>query len=212
MRHLGDGLRLRPLKRGFFARDVVAVARELLGCFLVHDAAEGRAVGQIVEAEAYGTDDPGSHAFRGRTPRTAPMFETPGHAYVYFTYGMHNCLNAVAHVRGVPGAVLLRAVEPHDGIELMRHRRGFVKDRDLARGPGRLTQAFGVTLAHNRGDLIGGPLRIRAGERLPDEAVAAGPRIGLGSTQDGRPWRFSLIGSPWVSTGPTGFKPRARLR
>jgi DNA-3-methyladenine glycosylase len=201
----GSKLPLRPLVRSFFARDTLVVARDLIGCILVHDSEEGRTIGRIVEAEAYGVDDPGSHANRGQTPRNAPMFEAPGRAYVYFTYGMHFCLNAVAHTPGLAGAALIRAVEPLDGVELMRARRSGVRDRDLARGPGRLTQAFGLHRDHNRLDLTRKPLFICAGERYPEEAVTSGPRIGLGATQDGRAWRFHVTGSPWVSSGPTGL-------
>jgi DNA-3-methyladenine glycosylase len=190
------------------------VARDLIGCLLVHESAEGRTIGRIVEAEAYtASDDPGSHANRGRTPRNEPMFEEPGRAYVYFTYGNHFMLNAVAHPAGVPGAVLIRAVEPLEGIDLMRDRRGAgIRDRDLARGPGRLTQAFALGRDHNRAELTRKPLYLCAGERYPEEAVGAGPRIGLGTTQDGRAWRFHVAGSPWVSTGPTGMPKRALSR
>jgi DNA-3-methyladenine glycosylase len=125
---------------------------------------------------------------------------------------MHHCLNAVAHPPGVAGAVLLRAVEPVAGIELMRARRGAVRDRDLARGPGRLTRSFGVHRDHNRLDLTRRPLYLCSGERFPDEWVTAGPRIGLGSTQDGRAWRFHLTGSPWVSAGPTAYVAPSRRR
>jgi len=202
----GDRLPLRPLVRSFFARPTLVVARDLIGCVLVHESDDGRTVGRIVEAEAYGSDDPGSHANRGQTPRNAPMFEDAGRAYVYFTYGMHFCLNAVAHAPGVPGAVLIRAVEPLDGIELMRRRRGSVtRDRDLARGPGRLTQSFGLSREHNRLDLTRRPLYICMGERFPEGAVTPGPRVGLGPTQDGRAWRYRVTGSPWTSTGPTSF-------
>ncbi len=210
----GSKLPLRPLVRSFFARSTLEVARDFIGCLLVHASPEGSTIGRIVEAEAYMHDDPGSHAFRGQTPRNSPMFEEPGNAYVYFTYGMHFCLCAVAHAPGLAGAVLVRAVEPLDGVELMRRRRGAgIKDRDLARGPGRLSRAFGVHRDHNRLDLTKAPLYICAGERLPEQAVAKGPRIGLGTTQDGRPWRFSVSGSPWVSSGPTATlseKPRSR--
>ena len=195
-------LPLRPLARAFFARATLEVARDLIGCLLVHDSDDGTTVGSIVEAEAYGTGDPGSHAFRGKTERNAPMFEAPGRAYVYFTYGMHFCLNAVTDRDEVAGAVLIRAVEPLEGIDLMRARRGAVKDRDLARGPGRLTQAFGIGRPQNRADLTRPPLYICAGERLPYRAVESTPRIGLGTVQDGRKWRFAVKGSPWVSRGP----------
>jgi DNA-3-methyladenine glycosylase len=194
---------LRPLARAFFARPTLMVARDLLGCLLVHETSEGRVVGAIVEAEAYtAAADPGSHSFRGRTARNAPMWEAPGHAYVYFTYGMHYCLNAVTETEGRAGAVLIRAIEPLEGLDLMRARRGSVRDRDLARGPGRLTQAFAIARAQNRADLTRPPLSIYAGERLPHEAVVATPRIGLGTLQDGRPWRFAVKASPWISTGP----------
>ena len=199
----GVALPLRPLARAFFTRPVVEVARDMLGCILVHDAPEGRTSGTIVEAEAYAADDPASHAYRGRTERNAPMFEDPGHAYVYFTYGMHFCLNAVTDRDGHASAVLIRAVQPLEGIELMRARRGAVRDRDLARGPGRLTQAFGIAREQNRADLTKPPLMICAGERLPYTSAHATPRIGLGALQDGRLWRFAVKDSPWVSRLPS---------
>ncbi len=192
-------LPLTPLARAFFARQVLEVARDLIGCVLVHQAADGQTAGLIVEAEAYAPDDPASHAYRGRTERNAPMFEEPGFAYVYFTYGMHHCLNAVTDRAGHASAVLIRAVQPLEGIELMRGRRGSVRDRDLARGPGRLTQAFGIARAQNRSDLTKPPLMICPGERFPYTSVIATPRIGLGTLQDGRPWRFSIADNPWVS-------------
>lgn len=193
----------RPVARRFFDRPVLVVARDLLGCLLVHGSPEGMTTGRIVEVEAYGADDPGCHAFRGRTNRNAPMFETPGIAYIYFTYGMHWCLNAVCESVGSPAAALIRAVEPIEGIDLMRIRRGGVRDRDLCRGPARLTQAFGIDGSFNRVDLTTKPFFVAPGERLPHEAVATGPRVGLGQTQDGRAWRFSVAASPFVSA----FKP-----
>jgi len=195
-------LPLRPLARAFFARHVTEVARDLLGCILVHETEEGRTSGLIVETEAYAPDDPASHAYRGRTDRNAPMFEDPGYAYVYFTYGMHFCLNAVTDRPGKASAVLIRAVQPLDGIELMRARRGAVRDRDLARGPGRLTQAFSIGREQNRSDLTTPPLMICAGERLPYNGSRATPRIGLGQLQDGRLWRFAIKDSPWASRPP----------
>lgn len=199
-------LPLRPVARAFFARPVLEVARDLLGCLLVHETPDGRLSARIVETEAYGEEDPGSHAFRGLTPRSAPMFEEPGHAYVYFIYGNHWCLNAVTDPAGRAGAVLLRAAEPLEGIELMRRARGArVSDRDLTRGPARLTQAFRITGAHNRADLTGPPLSVCAGERLPEDLLATGPRVGLGKgQQDGRPWRFWVRESPWISAGRMG--------
>jgi DNA-3-methyladenine glycosylase len=195
-------LPLRPLARAFFTRPVVEVARDLLGCILVHESAEGPTSGMIVEAEAYASDDPASHAYRGRTDRNAPMFEDPGYAYVYFTYGMHFCLNAVTEPEGKASAVLIRAVQPLEGIDLMRARRGAIRDRDLARGPGRLTQAFGIAREQNRSDLTKPPLMICAGERLPYNGARATPRIGLGTLQDGRLWRFAIKDSPWASRAP----------
>ncbi len=203
------GLPLRPVARSFFARPAPVVARDLIGCLLVHDTPQGRAIGAIVESEAYGMDDPGSHAFRGKTPRNAPMFEAPGRAYVYFTYGMHWMVNAVTDRPGHPGAVLIRAVEPLEGLDLMQARRAAgpksprrgVAQRDLARGPARLTQAFGIDTHLNRADLTRPPLYICMGERFPEEAVGTGPRIGLGAAQDGRPWRYWLKESPFVSAG-----------
>ena len=197
-------LPLRPLARAFFIRPVVEVARDLLGCLLVHETQDGRTSGTIVEAEAYSSDDPASHSYRGRTERNAPMFEDPGYAYVYFTYGMHYCLNAVTERSGQAAAVLIRAVQPLEGLELMRARRGgAVRDRDLARGPGRLTQAFGIAREQNRSDLTKPPLMICAGERLPYNEANATPRIGLGTLQDGRLWRFAIKDSPWTSRPPS---------
>lgn len=195
-------LPLRPLVRAFFVRPVLVVARDLLGCLLVRDDPEGRVVGSIVETEAYGEGDRGSHSFRGATARNAPMFEDPGHAYVYFTYGMHHCFNVVCEPAGRGAAVLVRAVEPMQGFDLLRARRPGIRDRDLARGPGRLTRAFAIGPEHNRADLIDSPLRICAGERLPEGSVMRTPRIGLGAAQDGRRWRFAVKASAWVSAGP----------
>lgn len=193
---------IRPVARGFFDRPVLEVARDMIGALLVRNDRTGLRIGRIVETEAYGPDDPGCHAARGRTERNAPMFERPGTAYIYFTYGMHWCLNAVCEQAGTPAAVLLRAVEPLEGIEAMRVARGpRISDRDLCRGPARLTQAFGLDGNQNRADLCSGGVFIAPGERLPNEAVATSPRIGLGSKQDGRRWRFFEVDSRFVSRG-----------
>lgn len=164
------------------------VAPRLLNAVLRHDGVAVR----ITEVEVYdGAHDPGSHAFRGMTRRNAVMFGPPGHLYVYFTYGMHHCTNLVTGPDGDPGAVLIRAGEVIDGLELARSRRGSSTDRDLARGPARLCQALGLTLADNgiRADLEAGQ---------PPASYATGPRVGLRHAAD-RPWRFWIPGDRTVS-------------
>ncbi|MDR7523450.1 MAG: DNA-3-methyladenine glycosylase [Armatimonadota bacterium] len=183
---------LRPLPRRFFARAAPEVARGLLGCLLVHETSSGLLVGRIVEVEAYrGADDPASHAFR-KTGRSAIMYGRPGIAYVYLSYGVHRCLNVVTDTEGVPGAVLLRALEPLEGIEIMRRRRPHVAVARLASGPGRLTLAMGVGLEHNGADLTRPPLYLAAGDRR-GWRVVRGPRIGVSRAAD-RAWRFGLAG------------------
>jgi DNA-3-methyladenine glycosylase len=187
---------LKRLPRSFFARPTVTVARALLGCLLVHDAPDGRVVGRLVEVEAYcGPRDPASHAYR-RTPRSEVMWDRPGTAYVYLSYGSHACLNVVTEPPGRPGAVLLRAAEPVEGVPLMRRRRGTGVLRLLASGPGRLTQAMGITLAHNRADLVTGALYLAWGDR--PGPIAATPRIGISVATDRR-WRYVVRGSPSLS-------------
>jgi len=187
-----------PLPRRFFARPTVTVARELLGHLLVSDAPEGRTVGRIVETEAYrGEDDPASHAFR-LTPRSRIMAGPPGMAYVYFTYGNHYCVNVVAHPAGAAGAVLLRAIEPLEGINVMARRRGLGtadgrRAHLLASGPGRLTQAMGIGRAHNGWDLTAPPLFIAHG-RPGLFVVKTGPRVGVRVGVE-RPWRFVVVSS-----------------
>ncbi len=193
---------VRPLPRKFFARPVVTVARDLLGHLLVHQTPQGRTVGRIVETEAYrGADDPASHAYR-LTPRSRIMAGPPGIAYVYFTYGNHFCLNVVTGREGVAAAVLLRALEPLEGIALMAARRGVnvrgeADLRSLASGPGRLTQAMGITRMHNGWDLTRPPLLIADG-RPGRRRIATGPRVGIRRAVD-RPWRFILRDNPFVS-------------
>ncbi len=187
---------LRPLPRTFFARGTLVVARDLLGCYLIHDQPQGRTVGRIVEVEAYrGPLDPASHAYR-RTPRSDVMWGPPGTAYVYFSYGNHACMNIVTEREGRPGAVLLRALEPVEGLPLMRRRRGTGDVRLLASGPGRLTRAMGITLAQNRADLVRGPLFVTRGPR--PRTIAATARIGI-SVATEVPWRFVEQGSRFLS-------------
>lgn len=196
-----------PLPRSFYERPVLTVARALLGRLLVHETRGRRVSGRIVEVEAYrGADDPASHAFRGPTPRNRVMFADAGHAYVYFTYGMHHCLNVVTGPSGEASAVLIRALEPVEGIERMLRRRGLAGEEAfvrLSRGPGCLTQALGLDRRHDGLDLTHGPLWIGAG--LPERSghrVVRGPRIGIRLATD-RPWRFFLEGHPCVSARRT---------
>jgi DNA-3-methyladenine glycosylase len=180
---------------------VVGVARALLGRLLVHDAPDGRVAGRIVEVEAYrGPDDPASHAFRGTTARNRAMFGPPGHAYVYFTYGMHHCLNVVTGPAGRPAAVLVRALEPLAGLDRMRARRGVGEAARLARGPGCVARALGLTRSHDGLDLTRAPLWVSdAPPRRGGRAVARGPRIGIRAGRE-RPWRLWLAGHPCVSS------------
>jgi len=188
-------MRGRRLRRPFYARDPRTVAPELLNKVLVHD---GRAA-RIVEVEAYtGTDDPGSHAFRGETPRTRVMFGPAGHLYVYFTYGMHYCSNVVCGPGESASAVLLRAGEIVDGLDLARSRRTPARgDRDLARGPANLCQALAIGAAENGHDLTAPPLTLTPADEAATE-VRTGPRVGLRLAAV-RPWRFWLPDEPSVS-------------
>ncbi len=192
-----------PLSRAFFAQDTVSVAKALLGCYLVREYAGTLLVGRIIETEAYvGPDDLASHAAVGRTPRNAVMFGPPGHAYVYLIYGMHHCLNVVTEREGYPAAVLIRAIEPVHGLDLMRRHRGGRSFRDLTNGPGKVCQALAIDRGLNGHDLcVGHALWIAAGESPPPEAITAGPRVGVRGDDRARtvPWRFALYGHPGVS-------------
>lgn len=187
--------------RSFFERDPVVLAPLLLGAVLAHETDEGRVAVRLSEVEAYRGvgEDPGSHANRGRTPRTSVMFGAPGHLYAYFSYGMHTCLNIVTRPSGRASAILLRGGTVVEGIELARARRPRASDRDLARGPARLAVALGVPLAANGADLLAAPFSLLV--PAAPLAHAEGPRTGVNGAGGGAayPWRFWLPGDPGVS-------------
>ncbi len=189
---------MRSLRADFYARPVLEVARDLIGCTVAH----GDCAGVIVETEAYHESEPACHAFVGLTARTRPIFGMPGRAYVYLSYGIHTMLNAVCEPEGVGAAVLIRALEPVRGIESMRARRGLApgaRVQELCSGPGKLTQALGISLAENDTSLASGPVRIgpRTGARR-EPSVLVGTRIGLTKAVE-LPWRFAAADSVYVS-------------
>ena len=189
-----------PLPKSFYARETETVARQLLGAILVCRTNEGVASGRIVETEAYlGEHDLACHAAVGRTARTDPLYGEPGTAYVYLIYGVHWCFNAVTRAVGLPSAVLVRAVEPIDGVELMRTRRGAAaRAVDLTNGPGKLCQAMAITGAHNRLSLQRPSLQIRRGDPVPDRDVEITPRIGITQCANW-PLRWVIAGNPYLS-------------
>ncbi|MDP9226110.1 MAG: DNA-3-methyladenine glycosylase [Actinomycetota bacterium] len=196
---------MRRLRRSFYERDALVVARELIGCLFVHRTSEGRLVVRLVETEAYrGEQDPGSHGYRGMTPRTQVMFGPPGRLYVYFTYGMHWCANVVCGTKGTCEAVLLRAGEPVTGMEEMRRRRGGIPPRLVAAGPARLTQAMGITKEHNGASLVDEGALFCAEDaitaRYRSSEIAETVRVGLarGRGED-LPWRFAVADNPFTS-------------
>jgi DNA-3-methyladenine glycosylase len=191
----------RPLRVGFFEREAEIVARELIGAHLVSDCGGHRCVGRIVETEAYpGPHDPASHAAAaiGRTARNDPMFGPPGSAYIHLNFGVHWCLNAVVGEQGYPAAVLLRAVEPVEGIDVMRHRRKGRSDRELTSGPARLTQALGIGPDLQRHSLAEPPLLIATGPAVSAGHVVQTTRVGITRGAES-PWRFYDRRSRWVS-------------
>jgi DNA-3-methyladenine glycosylase len=183
------------VNREFFDRSVHEVARDLIGCRL----AVGLTAGIIVETEAYDAGDPACHAYIGRTARNEVLFGPPGHAYVYLSYGIHSLLNAVAEPEGSAAAVLIRALEPVEGVEVMRSRRGVERTEDLCSGPGKLTQALGIGIDLNESNLETGPIRVlprNSGWRRP--RITTSPRVGI--TRDAHlPWRFCAVGNRCVS-------------
>jgi DNA-3-methyladenine glycosylase len=200
----GDFMSERHLSRSFYERSPIDVARDLLGKILVH----GETSGRIVETEAYlGDGDDAAHSARGLTPRTRVIFGKPGHAYVYFIYGMYDCLNVVCEPEGIAGCVLIRALEPLTGIETMRKRRKAARrDEDLANGPGKLTRALGILIGHNGCDLTKGPILITEPPRGEKIDIVTTPRIGITKSAD-LPLRFLIQGNRYTS-----FHRPARVR
>lgn len=190
------------LERGWFDRPSDDLARDLLGCRLVHASADGTVGGRVVEVEAYrGPEDLAAHSARGLTPRNAVMFDRPGHLYVYLIYGLHNCLNVVAGPGDKPEAVLIRALALDEGVNLARERRGAaVPDRRLGSGPGNVGQAIGVDRSLNGTDLLAGPVWIEPRDG-PAPRIARGPRVGVGyaGAWAARPLRFWITDDPHVS-------------
>ena len=185
----------KRLATGFYERSVHEVARDLVGCTIAHrDAA-----GVIVETESYHADDPACHAFGGPTPRSSVLFGPPAHAYVYLSYGIHSLLNFVAEPEGEAAAVLIRALEPVGGIDIMRDRRGVDRLEDLCSGPGKLTEALEIGLDLNGVSLEDGPIEVLGRERgWIDPTIVTAPRIGITKAVE-HPWRFCAAGSPFVS-------------
>jgi DNA-3-methyladenine glycosylase len=183
------------VRRSFYQRPVLEVAQDLIGCVVIH----GETAGVIVETEAYHHSEPACHAFVGLTPRTHTLFGPPGRAYVYRSYGIHACLNAVTEPSGIGAAVLIRALEPVAGVDEMRSRRGIERLDALCSGPGKLTQALAIELDHNGADLVSGPVVIS--DRPPgwrNPLVCADRRIGITKAAE-LPWRFCAAGSRFVS-------------
>jgi DNA-3-methyladenine glycosylase len=195
----------RRLRRAFFDRPTLTVARELLGKVLIHRTTDGAAAGLIVEVEAYiGEDDPACHAAPGPTVRNRPLYGPPGFSYVYLNYGIHYLTNVVTEGEGAPAAVLLRALEPLDGVALMQRRRagprvgdGRIAEHDLCRGPGNLSRALGITLADNHLNLEGDRLYLEDRGR-PTGDIAWSPRIGISVGMEHH-WRCYVVGSRAVS-------------
>lgn len=197
---------LTPLPRSFYSQPTLLLSRELLGTYLVHESAQGRSVGRIVETEAYLHDDPACHAYRGITPRTRVLFGPPGFSYIYFIYGMYWCFNVTASPKGIGEAVLIRALEPIEGLALMKQRREVrgktLKDRELCNGPGKLTIAMGIGPELNGVDLERKPLYLAAKDSFPrknpGQEIEVTTRIGIRKAEH-QPYRFSFKDNPFVS-------------
>jgi DNA-3-methyladenine glycosylase len=197
--------RAATLPVAFFRRPTEVVAAELIGKVVVSTVAGLVTAGRIVETEAYlGYDDPASHGYRHRrNARNAALFGPPGIWYVYLSYGMHWCANLVCQRAGLASAVLLRALEPLDGLDVMRERRGELPDKQLCSGPGRLCQALGITRDLDGSTMAGGPVMVLRGDPVTAASISATPRIGITKAADW-PLRFHLAGSPWTSRKEKG--------
>lgn len=182
----------------FLYDDPIAAAKRLLGCYFVRTHNGGQAVVRIVETEAYHQSDAASHSYKGKTPRTDVMFGPPGHLYVYFTYGMHYCMNVVTGPEGEGSAVLIRAVEPVEGLEYIRSNRPGVNDIQATNGPAKTCKALGINKLHNGHDLSEPPLRLLIKPAIPDTKITQTTRIGISQAQE-KPWRFYITDNPFVS-------------
>ena len=198
---------MKKLPRSFYTQRTLTVAKELLGKIFVHKIGTKYISGMIVETEAYLFNDPASHSFRGLTERNKPMFNNGGFLYVYFTYRMHYCANIVTYREGIGEAVLIRAVEPIDGIEVMyanrkfrddRHRKGDGHLHILTNGPAKFAKAFSLTKIHTGIDLIGNEIFITEGKSIPNSSIVKTTRIGISSAID-KKWRFYVKGNEWIS-------------
>jgi DNA-3-methyladenine glycosylase len=194
---------LQPLPETFYLRPTLKVARDLLGTLFVRKIGNNIIAGRIVEVEAYHENgDESSHSYRGCTPRNEVMFRRGGLLYVYFTYGMHFCMNVVTEKEGTGAAVLIRAMEPIAGIELMQHRRGeFISRIDLTNGPAKCCQAFGIDKRQNGISLQGPGETICRGEKISDDRVLKSSRIGIRRSTELQ-WRFRIAGNPFISKPP----------
>ena len=189
---------MKSLTKSFFKKDTLEIAKALLGCYLVNETKQGKTIGKIVETEAYLADDPASHSFNGKTKRNEAMFGPSGKAYVYFTYGMYNCFNIVTKEKGIGEAVLIRALEPLSGIELMKERRKTENLKNLCSGPAKLVQAMGISKEHNGVDLLNGKLQICKGKSIIKGSIIKTKRIGI-SKGVNLPYRFYIKDSSFVS-------------
>lgn len=203
----------KRIPRSFYLRSSPIVAKKLLGAYLHRVIGGVELIGKIVETEAYGVGDAACHAYRGKTPRNAVMFGEGGFSYIYFTYGMHFCFNVTANVEGIAEAILIRAVEPVNGIDMMRTLRPIARhDRELTSGPGRLAQAFGLTREQNAIDLVeSGELFISRGKPAAANLIGVSTRIGINVAQD-FPWRFFIKENEYVSRAKPSIPGKVILR